>query len=103
MLAEEMPEHGSKAPGKDDERTSAVWLYVEDVDAVFKRAVEAGGRAKQEPTDAFWGDRWAMVFDPSGQLWHIATHTEDVSEEEIDRRAQAFAHQSVSQQQTSNV
>ena len=71
--------------------TSAnLFVYVPDVDAAFQRAVEAGGKALAPPADMFWGDRWGMVSDPFGNVWQIATHKEDVSAEEMQRRAAAM-------------
>lgn len=96
MFSEEMPEHGSKAPGDDKLKTSAVWIYTKNVDDLYKQAIDAGGESKQEPVDVFWGDRLATVVDPSGHIWHIATHKEDLSTEEIDKRAEQFAEQSMS-------
>jgi uncharacterized glyoxalase superfamily protein PhnB len=61
-------------------------LYVEDVDAVFRRAVEAGARSIREPEDQFYGDRSGGVVDPAGNQWWITTHIEDVSDEEMARR-----------------
>lgn len=68
---------------------SGYYLYVEDVDAVYQRALEAGGKSLQEPADQFYGDRTAGVSDPSGCTWYIGTHVEDVSPEELERRAAA--------------
>ena len=64
-------------------------VYVPDCDAVFKKAVAAGGRASREPEDQFYGDRIAGVMDPFGNHWFISTHIEDVSDEETQRRADA--------------
>jgi PhnB protein len=61
-------------------------LYVEDADAVFRRAVEAGARSIREPEDQFYGDRSGGVADPAGNQWWISTHVEDVSPEEMARR-----------------
>ena len=63
-----------------------IHLYVEDTDAVYRRAVEAGARSIREPADQFYGDRSAGVADPAGNQWWISTHVEDVSDEEIARR-----------------
>jgi uncharacterized glyoxalase superfamily protein PhnB len=69
-----------------------VHLYMEDVDAVYARAIEAGGKSIQEPKDQFYGDRNAGVQDPAGNKWYISTHVEDVSPDEMERRvAQAVA------------
>jgi PhnB protein len=71
-------------------RNSALYLYVEDVDATYKRALEAGGKSIKEPADQFYGDRSAGVEDSFGLYWGIATHIEDVSPEEVEKRAKAF-------------
>jgi PhnB protein len=71
---------------------SAVYLYVPDVDASYRRAIEAGATAIMEPANQFYGDRHGGVKDAAGNLWWIATHIEDVSPEELSRRA-AEAHQ----------
>ncbi|HUP46822.1 MAG TPA: VOC family protein [Thermoanaerobaculia bacterium] len=68
---------------------SMLHLYVPDVDAMYKRAVEAGGKSVREPKDEFYGDRSAGVADSTGNLWWIATHVEDVSPEEMERRIAA--------------
>src|SRR4051812_41589699 len=64
-------------------------LYVTDADAVFKRAVEAGGKVVLPIQDMFWGDRYGKLTDPAGNHWAIATHKEDVSPQEAAKRAQA--------------
>lgn len=67
----------------------AIHLYVEDADATYRRAVEAGATSLYEPDDKPYGDREAGVKDPAGNLWFIATHQEDVSKEEMERRMAA--------------
>src|SRR5436309_1018663 len=67
----------------------ALYVYVPDVDATYRRAIEAGARALEEPRDMFYGDRHGGVMDPCGNQWWIATHVEDVSPEELRRRAEA--------------
>jgi PhnB protein len=69
---------------------SSIYLYVEDADATYKNALEAGASSISEPRDEFWGDRHAAVLDPTGNYWWIATHQEDVSHEEIDKRVGAL-------------
>ncbi len=64
-------------------------LYVTDTDATYRRALKAGAASLREPMDAFYGDRTAGVKDSFGNSWWIATHQEDVSREELDRRAEA--------------
>ena len=63
-----------------------IHLYVEDCDATYERALAAGGTSEREPTDQFYGDRSAGVRDSTGNLWWIATHVEDVPEDELARR-----------------
>ena len=77
----------------DSTTSSMIHLYVEDVDAVYRRALEAGATSMREPQDQFYGDRSAGVKDEFGNQWWIATHVEDVSPEEMRRRAEAFAQQ----------
>jgi len=66
-----------------------LYVYVPDADAVHAQALAAGGTSVQEPRDEFYGDRTSGVKDPCGNLWWIATHVEDVSPEEIAKRAAA--------------
>ena len=68
-------------------------LYVEDCDSLYKRAMDAGGTSLREPVDEFYGDRSAGVKDPAGNLWWLATHVEDVPEDEMARRAKEWAAQ----------
>ena len=94
MMADEMPEMPdaiAKSPKALGGTTHGLCLYVSDVDARFQRAVEAGAIVKRPVKDQFYGDRSGTVEDPFGHLWTIATHVEDVSMEEIVRRAAALA------------
>lgn len=68
---------------------SMLHLYVPNVDAVYQRALTAGGNSTMEPTDMFYGDRGAAVKDPAGIAWYIATHTEDIPPQELKKRAEA--------------
>ncbi|HEV2519908.1 MAG TPA: VOC family protein [Thermoplasmata archaeon] len=90
MIADEMPGMGPKPPAKLGGSTGGIWLYVPDVDALYRRAVAAGASSISAPEDMFWGDRHARVRDPSGHEWSIATHIEDVTPAELERRAKAF-------------
>jgi PhnB protein len=65
------------------------WLYVDDCDALFTRALDAGAKVAQPMEDQFWGDRAGAIKDPAGYSWWIATHKEDLSQDEIKRRAEA--------------
>jgi uncharacterized glyoxalase superfamily protein PhnB len=71
-------------------RPATVYLYVEDVDAVYQRALQAGARSLQEVKDQFYGDRSGGVVDPAGNYWFIATRKENVSQEELQRRFEAM-------------
>ena len=68
---------------------AALYLYVNDCDATYRQALQAGAKSVSEPADMFYGDRHGGVSDPSGNMWWIATHKEDVSADEMARRAQA--------------
>lgn len=72
--------------GRCEPTPASLYLYVPDVDAVYRRAIEAGGESVMAPTDQVYGDRSGGVKDPFGNTWWIATHIEDVSTEEIGRR-----------------
>ncbi len=67
----------------------AFYLYVDDMDVVYKRALEAGATSTMAPADQFWGDRLAAVKDRFGNVWNLATHVEDVSTDEMKRRMAA--------------
>jgi uncharacterized glyoxalase superfamily protein PhnB len=93
MLSDEMPgcEGMSKAPATLGGTSSMIHLYVEDVDALFNKAVAAGAETRMPVTDMFWGDRYGMVADPQGHLWSIATHKQDLTPEQIaEGAAKAF-------------
>ena len=86
MLADENPEQGHLSPASRGGSTSSVMLYTDDVDATFKQAVAAGAKPNMPPVDMFWGDRMGNLTDPFGHTWAIATHKEDVSPEEMEKR-----------------
>jgi len=94
MLADEHPEMGRRGPPSLGGSTVSLLIYVEDVDARFSQAVAAGAKALQPVKDQFYGERSGSLEDPFGHVWTIATHKEDVSLEEMDRRADAFMKQS---------
>jgi PhnB protein len=87
MVADTFPQSSTKAPSELGGTTAGVFLYVEDVDAVVKQAVDAGATVTMEVADQFWGDRFGSIKDPFGHSWSIATHVEDVPEEEMAERA----------------
>ncbi len=82
-----------EAGGPWEPMPGVLHLYVEDCDATYRRAIEAGGESLREPENQFYGDRSGGVRDPAGNLWWITTHVEDVPEEEMARRAQEWAAQ----------
>jgi PhnB protein len=89
MLADEYPEMGYKGPQALGGSPVSLMIYTEDVDKVFERAIAAGGTVKEKVSDKFYGDRMGSLTDPFGHVWHVATHKEDVSLEEMQRRAKA--------------
>jgi len=89
MLADQHPEIGYKGPQALGGSPVSIMLYVDDVDTVFNRAVASGARVRDAVQDKFYGDRSGTLIDPFGHTWHIATHKEDVSMEEMERRAKA--------------
>ncbi len=78
------------APSDAGHTTCVLHVYTEDVDALYRRATEAGATGTMPPSDMFWGDRYAMVADPFGHVWGLATHTEDVTPEQIAERMAAM-------------
>lgn len=83
----------SDATSQHKPMPSMIYLYVEDVDAVYNRALKAGATSLRKPTDEFYGDRSGGVKDQFGNQWWIGTHIEDVSPEEIEKRAEEFMKQ----------
>ncbi|MGH7264366.1 MAG: VOC family protein [Candidatus Rokuibacteriota bacterium] len=91
MLADEHPDMGARGPRAVGGSPVSLMLYVPDVDATVKAAVAAGAKLVRPVEDKFYGDRTGTIEDPFGHQWHVATHTEDVSPEELTRRAAAMA------------
>lgn len=90
MLADEFPEMGARSPKAVGGTPVTIMVYVEDVDAVFRRALESNATALQEVADQFYGDRSGQFEDPFGHRWNVATHVEDVPAEEMEKRAAAM-------------
>jgi PhnB protein len=86
MLSDEFPEFGGKAPDTLGGSPVSLHLYVEDVDAFVTKALEAGAKERQPVMDQFYGDRSGQLEDPFGHLWWVATHKEDVSPDEMQKR-----------------
>ena len=91
FLFDEMPEHGALGPQALKGSPVTLHLQVQDADAAFARAVQAGASVAMPLADMFWGDRYSQVIDPFGHRWSIATHMRDVSREEMVTALQAQA------------
>ncbi len=91
MLSDEAPEMGARSAQTLGGSAAGILLYVEDADAVVKRAVSAGAKLVRDLENAFYGDRTATIHDPFGNQWYIHTHIEDLSPEEMQRRSAAAA------------
>ena len=89
MLAEEFPEYGNRSPQSLGGSPVVIHLYVEDVDAVASQAIAVGAKVLIPVGDQFYGDRSGRFTDPFGHVWIISTHKEDVSPEEMQKRAVA--------------
>lgn len=87
MLADEHPQIDFVGPASRGGSTVHLHLYVEDADAFAERAVKAGGKLLRKVEDQFYGDRLGTVEDPFGHVWHLATHKEDLTDEEMRKRA----------------
>ena len=87
------PMMGGKGPAAYGGSPASLWLYVEDCDALFNRAVGAGGQVQMPMADQFWGDRCGVLADPYGYTWSIATRKEDLTHEEMNQRATEFFKQ----------
>jgi PhnB protein len=92
MLADEHPEIGALSPKTIGGSPVSIHLYVEDVDAAVARAVAAGAKHNPPGAEQIYGDRTGGIEDPFGYRWYIATHKEDLTAEEINRRAAAQKH-----------
>ena len=92
MLSDEFPEMGVRSPQSLGGSPVSIHLYVEDVDAIFNQAVAAGAKIRRPIADRFYGDRLGGVEDPFGHTWWISTHKEDLSPQEIERRAASASH-----------
>ena len=93
MLVDEFPEWGSFGPKALKGTPVTIHLYVNDVDAVFARAVDAGATVKMPIADMFWGDRFGLLEDPFGHHWSVATHVRDPSAEQMQEEMQKMSKQ----------
>jgi uncharacterized glyoxalase superfamily protein PhnB len=88
FLVDEFPEMDCRGPQSTGGTPVTIHMYVEDADAAFGKAVAAGAKVKMPLADMFWGDRYGMLADPFGHAWSIASHKEDLTLEQIRKRAQ---------------
>jgi PhnB protein len=93
MLSDPFPQFTPRPPRELGGTSASIFLYVEDVDALYRKALDAGASSVAEPEDMFWGDRFGAVMDPFGHHWTIATHVEDVEPEEMQRRIEEWTAQ----------
>jgi PhnB protein len=93
MLADPFPQSSTRPPKELGGTSVGIFVYVENVDEVFQKAVDAGATATMEPDDQFWGDRFGSVTDPFGHSWQISTHVEDVPPEEMEKRSKEWMAQ----------
>jgi PhnB protein len=87
MLSDPLPQFVGRSPKELGGTSVSLFMYVEDVDATVKQAVDAGATVTMEVADQFWGDRFGAVTDPYGHLWTIATRVEDLTPDEVAERA----------------
>jgi PhnB protein len=89
MLSDPFPQSNVRPPSERGGPTASIFMYVNDADATFEQAQKAGATVVAELEDMFWGDRFGSLADPFGHVWSVATHIEDLSEEEIAERSKA--------------
>ena len=89
MLSDPFEHSNVRPPSERGGPTASIFMYVDDVDATFEQAQRAGATVVSELEDMFWGDRFGTVADPFGNVWAMATHKEDLSEEEMAERSKA--------------
>lgn len=97
MLSDEWPDHGKLGPKARGGATSMLMIYLEDADAAFERAIAAGATIERPVENQFYGDRSGTIIDPFGHSWTLATHVEDVAEDEMQRRMAQFSGQAVAE------
>jgi PhnB protein len=89
MVSDPYPMQNARSPKDLGGTTVSIFMYVEDVDAAYKQAIDAGATSGMEPDDMFWGDRFRGPHGPVGHAWALATHVEDVPPEEMEERGRA--------------
>jgi PhnB protein len=90
FLSDEIPNMGGKSPQSVGAYTGGIYLYVPNVDEIHQRAVDAGAKSAGPVSDMFWGDRVGHFVDPFGHAWSVSTHVADLTEQEMEKGAQAF-------------
>jgi PhnB protein len=95
LLVDEFPEMDCRGPQSVGGSPVSIHMFVDDADAAFDRALSAGAEVRMPLADQFWGDRYGVLTDPFGHVWSIATHKEDLTAEQISKRAQAAFSESV--------
>lgn len=93
MLSDEFPEMGFRGPKSLGGAPVTLMVYVDNADDVFRKAIAAGAQERQAMKDQFYGDRSGQIQDPFGHVWTIATHVEDVTPEEMQRRVKQYFQQ----------
>jgi PhnB protein len=93
MLSDPFPQASTRTPKELGGTSVNIFVYVDNIDELYKQAIDAGASSLMEPDDMFWGDRFGSVQDPFGHSWTIATHIEDVAPEEMEKRSQAWMEQ----------
>jgi PhnB protein len=97
MLSDPFPQSSVKSPSERGGPTASIFMYHEDADALFEQAQAAGAKVESPLENMFWGDRFGTLSDPFGHVWSVATHVEDVPEEEMaERSAKAMAEMGAS-------
>lgn len=96
-LSDELPGSSVHAPSPEAFTSTAIRVYVPDVDLVFRRALEMGGRSLRPVADVFWGDRMGILADPFGHTWVLSTHVKDVPAEEVRRHGVELGRESALQ------
>jgi PhnB protein len=92
MLSDPFPQSTVRPPAERGGPTASIFMYVEDCDATFEQAERAGAKIEMPLEDMFWGDRFGSLQDPFGHIWSVATHKEDLTEEQMaERQHQAMA------------
>ena len=95
MIGEENPQQECRSPETLGGSPISLYMYVQDVDKAFRRALEAGAQERMPVQDMFWGDRIGAIQDPFGYSWTLATHTKDPTPEEIRKGAEDACNQAV--------